>query len=101
MRGKRWRTFKRQSCSSKVIRKICCFLLVMEMLVLWSRTGNNAVWMEREEKSHWYQMKERVLPQLERIYGVRWNVREGTFEIYRRESKSMPEDSLSSSEPSY
>ena len=83
MRGKSWRSFKRQSRENRLFRSICCALLVLELWMFWRQSGQPFYFVEEQLESRWQKVTETVTPGLDWILKIRLRVRDGTLEIYR------------------
>lgn len=83
MRGKSWRSFKRQSCGNRLLKRVCCVLLVLEVWSVWRQTGQPFCSVEEQLESHWQKVTETITPGLDWILRVRLRIRDGTLEIYR------------------
>ncbi|RHQ19843.1 hypothetical protein DW974_00910 [Lachnospiraceae bacterium AM48-27BH] len=83
MRGKSWRSFKRQSRGDRLLKWVCCVLLVLEVWTFWYRTGQPFYSVEEQLESHWQKVTETITPGLDWILKIRLRIRDGTLEIYR------------------
>ena len=79
MRGKSWRSFKRQSRGERLLKR----LLVLEVWIFWHRTGQPFYSVEEQLESHWQKVTETITPGLDWILKIRLRIRDGTLEIYR------------------
>ena len=83
MSGKSWRSFKRQSRGERLLKRVCCVLLILEVWIFWRQMGQPFYFVEEQLKSHWQKVTETVTPGLDWILRIRLRVRDGTLEIYR------------------
>ena len=110
-RKKPWRKFKKKGSADRLIRKVCCSILVLEAAVLISRSGLGVFTVERTQREwlspvpggqaemlpsgNWQgggsaesdsvQNPDESAGVLEKIFGIRLRLRDGAIEFYRQE----------------
>lgn len=96
---KTWRNFRRTGAYDKLIRRVCCAVLILEAAVLIEQKDLAdivTVHVERDSQE-WLAPSgtenEAAKNLLERIFGVRFRFEDGVIEFYRQEETVLPEGS--------
>lgn len=83
-RRKSWRKIPTQLEKRKLIRKVCCSILVLELAFFAREWGNTWVFVSREEEVRMEPAGE-AEEGYEKIYGIRFRLEEGLVDFYKKE----------------